>query len=89
MYEQWKLEIALDHQIAQGMEVEVHSYGNLSPLWSGVVIVRQGIVGKIIHWKKRLVEYELVMNGAKGLSVTLLIPIKWVRMGILDRYWHY
>jgi hypothetical protein len=89
IYEAWKLEILPAQRISQGMRVEIQSYGGISPIEGAVVIVREGIIGKRTHWERRWAEYELIMGKKGGLSVTLLVPIEWLRMNLLDRIRHY
>lgn len=88
VYEQWKLEIVPHRRIAQGMQVEIQSYGCLSPVCGGVVMVREEIIGKRVHLEKRWAEYEIV-DKATALSVTLLVPIEWLQMSLLDQFRHH
>jgi hypothetical protein len=88
IYEGWKLEIAPVQRISQGMRVELQSHG-FSPIRGEVTIVREGIIGRRTHWERRWVEFELKMDEETELSVTILVPIEWIRMSLMDRVWHY
>lgn len=60
----------------------------LAGLGGGGVTTREGVIGKRVSWEQRWVEFELVVEGAVPLSVTVLIPIAWCRLGFLDRSRH-
>lgn len=90
--EQWKLETKPSRKVAQGMKVVVQSTERLTTLAGlegGRAVARDGVIGKRVRWEKRWVEYELVVEGAVPQSISLLVPIDWCRLGVLDRYKHF
>ena len=78
-----------DHRISQGMKVEMHSYGYSSPVSRDVVMVREGIIGRRVRWEKRWAEYALLMDAKGLLSITILVPLEWLQMSLIDRFQHY
>ena len=83
------MEVKPDHRIRQGMRVEIHSYGCSSPFSGEVVMVREGIIGKRVRWEKNWAEHALIMDATVVLSVTILVPLAWLQMSLIDRFQHY
>jgi hypothetical protein len=86
IHEQWKLEQKPRSKVAQGQKVEIRTYVGLSPSWRGMVMVREGRIGERVNWERNWAEHEFVMEGVMALQVTLLIPIRWMQIGILTRF---
>ena len=83
------MEIAPTQKIAAGMRLEIQSVGQ-EKRGGGVVVVREGVIGRRMCWERKWVEHELVMDEeATALCITLLIPLKWFRMGLVDQFCHY
>lgn len=81
-----------DRKVSPGMVVMVESSERLvtlSGLGGSGVTTREGVVGDRVRWEQRWVEFELVVEGAAPQSITLLVPISWCRLGLLDRYRHF
>jgi hypothetical protein len=90
IHECWKLEVRPDHKISQGMRVKIRSYGCQNLACEEVVMVREGLIGKKVRWEKRWTEHVLIMDEAVALSVTtILIPLEWLQISLLDRFQHY
>ncbi|KAF8966644.1 major facilitator superfamily domain-containing protein [Flammula alnicola] len=50
----------------------------------GVVsVLREGVLGGVVRWEHRWLEYSLILDqsGGPAVSVTLLVPVAWVNLG--------
>ena len=68
--EQWKLEVAPNQRITQGMKVEIRSYECLNLIQGAMVMVRAGIIGKKVYWERSWAEYELVLDAYLSQSLS-------------------
>lgn len=88
VHEQWKVEGAPGQRLQPGSRVELRSVKHFR-LGMNMVAMREGVIGKRVYWEQRWVEYQLDMDGPSALSVTVLVPLQWVAMSLMDRLTHY
>ena len=73
--EQWKMDAAPAHKLMSGMNVQLRS--EEQRMGTEYVTLREGVIGKRVYLEKRWAVFQLDMEGASSLSVTVLVPLEW------------